>query len=250
MGCLCIKNKMKKYNLSIVIPAYNESLRINETLLDLNNYLNAQNYSWEIIVVSDGSTDNTNEIVENLKRKIKNLNLVSYARNKGKGFATKTGIKKAQGQWVLFMDADNSTNIREIKKFWKKTDKFGVLYGSRSLPDKETKRIQPIQRKIISRLSNWLIRKQLKINITDTQCGFKLFKNKQANKIFDKITIDRFGFDIEITAICMINNIKIGEIAVNWENSTGSKVRAIRDIKRSFLDLNIIKDNMKKGIYK
>lgn len=240
---------MNEVYLSIVIPAFNEEERIQATLEDIKEYLKTCSYNAEVIVVSDGSTDETADIVNNYIKHFPQLRLLSYPENKGKGFATKTGVKNAAGEWILFMDADNSTKIVEIERFWPETKKYNILFGSRTKKSESVTRVQPFKRKIISKFSNWLIRVELKTDLLDTQCGFKLFYKSTAKLIFDKLSIDRFGFDMEIVAIAQSQKIEIAEIAINWINSAGSKVRAIRDLRRSLIDLAVIKDNISKNVY-
>lgn len=236
-------------HLSVIIPAFNEEGRIAKTLTHALDYLARQQYQSEIIVVSDGSTDGTTDIVSKLQKENASLKLLDYATNMGKGYAVKQGVKLASGKWMLFMDADDSTTIEEIERLWPVSEREKIVFGAR-IDTAQTRVIQPLKRKIVSRLSNWLIRKALKTDIIDTQCGFKLFEMKIAKSIFDRLTIYRFGFDMEIVAIAKANKLNVAVVAVNWTNVVGSKVRALRDLKRSLVDLVVIKDNYQKGIYK
>jgi len=132
--------------------------------------------------------------------------------------------------------------------FWPKVEKYEIVFASRFKYDESVNRKQPFARTIISRLSNLLIRYELKTDLRDTQCGFKLFSANAIKKIFPEITIDRFGFDMEIVAIAKVKGLKIAETAVNWTNAPGSKVRAIRDLRRSLIDLAVIKDNVERSL--
>lgn len=240
---------MKNIYLSIIIPAFNEEERIARTLFGIKQYLEKQDYTAEVIVVSDGSTDKTVEIVKEIATSFPELKLIENNENHGKGYVTKDGIKAAQGKWILFMDADNSTDISQIKRFWPYIEKYEIIFASRVKYDKNVKVIQPFKRKIISKMSNWLIRRTIKTDLLDTQCGFKLFSKNAAKIIFPKLTIDRFGFDIEIVAIAKIHDLKIIEVPVNWINMAGSKVRPIKDLRQSLIDLSNIKANIGKKIY-
>lgn len=239
---------MKKIFLSIIIPAFNEQERIGDTLQAIIEYCQKQNYECEIIVVSDGSTDRTKDIVKQYQSVYSNLKIINNLKNRGKGFVVKQGMLQAHGEWCLFMDADNSTRIQEIERFWQFSKDYKILFGSRE-PNSKTTVIQPIKRKIVSKFSNFIIRYYLKTKIKDTQCGFKLFHHSVIDTVFEAITIERFGFDMEIVAIAQAQKIKIKTIPINWTNATGSKVRALLDLKRSLIDLLIIRDNLKKNIY-
>jgi len=237
-----------KKEISIIIPAYNEENRIKITLFSIEKYFHNKNF--EIIVINDGSSDNTLELLNTLKDKLPNLELITYKKNRGKGYAVKKGIENAQGQYILFLDADNSTPIEEFEKLMTEIKKgFDIAIGSRYLEDSDIKIKQSILRILIGRLGNLLIQSLLIKGIKDTQCGFKLFKNLVAKQIFAKQTIDGWGFDMEILAIAQILKYKIKEIPISWLNSTDSRVRPIRDAWRTLNELIKIKINIIKKKY-
>ncbi|MFN7170406.1 MAG: dolichyl-phosphate beta-glucosyltransferase [Candidatus Omnitrophota bacterium] len=237
-----------KYYLSIVIPAYNEENRLPNTLRKIKDYVERKNFRSEIIVVDDGSTDRTIEVIQKLD--IPNLKIVSNSTNQGKGAAVKRGVLAARGEYILFTDADNSTPIEELEKFLHRLGKDKILIGSRYLKGSKIMIKQPKFRIIIGRLGNYLIQKILPIGIKDTQCGFKLFPRMAAQEIFPRQRVKLFGFDFEILTIAKMLGYKIEEIPVIWINSPVSRIRPIRDAFRTFLDLIYVKINLLRGIYK
>lgn len=243
---------MEQPQISIIIPAYNEADRIKNTLLKVRDYIENRNLNAEIIVVNDGSTDLTAFIVESEKNKIKNLSLLNYEQNRGKGYAIRKGIEAARGQYILFTDADNSTPIEQLHNLLTalQSNKGDIAIGSRYLPNSSIKIKQPLYRILIGRLGNIVIRFLLIKGIYDTQCGFKLFKHAVAKKIFQKQKITRWGFDIEALTIAKMLNYKIIEIPVSWFNSNTSRLRPIRDSFRTLRELISIKFNLLRGKYR
>jgi glycosyltransferase involved in cell wall biosynthesis len=234
--------------LSVIVPAYNEEKRLPETLKKVREYLNKQKYTSEVIVVDDGSKDKTHDIAEDLVKDWEGFKVVSYTPNRGKGFAVKTGMLAARGQWRLLMDADNSTDISEIEKLLKYKEDFEVIIGSRYLNKDSIKIKQPLSRRIVSRLGNILVRLVLGIKSGDTQCGFKLFSATVADKIFPLQAIDRWGFDMEILTIAIRHGYKIKEVAVDWYDAEGSQVKKTTALK-TLKELFIIKWNVILGKY-
>ena len=245
--------------LSVVIPAYNEEKRLPETLKKVRAYLIKQDYEWEVLIVNDGSKDETASVVSNLIRAWSGFRLIDNKENQGKGGVVKQGMLEAKGEWRLFMDADNSTDISELPKLMQfanpkseirnpNEQKFETIIGSRYLNKDSIKVKQPFSRRIVSRMGNLLIRIMLGIKMADTQCGFKLFSAKAAEGIFPLQTILRWGFDMEILAIAIKKDYKIKEVAVDWYDAEGSQVKksaALKTIKELF----IIKWNLLKGKY-
>ena len=217
---------IKNIYLSVIIPAYNEEKRIGPTLESIDSYLKKQNYSYEIIVVANNCTDKTNDVVREYQKKIKNLKLIDIQNSYGgKGFAVKMGIEKAQGDYMLFMDADNSTRISELDKFWLYFKRsFSVVIGSRALRDSKIKIPQPWYREFLGRLANLLVRIIILPKIYDTQCGFKAFTKKAAKAIFSKQKIVGWGFDMEILVLALKFGFKIKEVPITWFNAPESKV--------------------------
>ena len=235
--------------LSIIIPARNEENRIGHTLSETSKYLTAQNYESEIIVVVDkGSTDKTAELVSDFVRRTKNARLIVEPTH-GKGGAVKIGVNHANGEYVMFMDADNATPISEIEKFWPHLPKFSVVIGSRYLPGSIVTHKQPLYRIILSRLSNILIQFVVAPGIKDTQLGFKAFTRDAALSIFRHITVLGWGFDMEVLTAARIQGYRIKEVPVLWREFGGSKVPLSAYIQ-SLKDLIKIKAKSLAGHYK
>lgn len=238
-------------DLSIIIPAYNEEDRIKNTLLAIHDYLHECKLHAEIIVVDDGSTDKTAEIVRAKQAKIKNIYLLQYKPNRGKGYAIRKGIEAARGEYILFTDADNSTPIEELGKLWNAMGKDAdIAIGSRYLRSHSVKIKQPWYRIFIGRLGNLVIRWFLVPGIRDTQCGFKLFTIRAAQEIFKRQKIHRWGFDMEALAVARNLGYKIVEIPVSWFNSSASRLRPILDSFRTLRELLEIRINLWRGRYR
>ena len=235
--------------ISVVIPAYNEEQRISETLTKLRKFLDEQSYAYEVLVINDGSTDTTNAIVDNTARVWPQLKLLSNSANRGKGAVVRQGILSAQGQYILFSDADNATPINQVDKLLQDIGKYPVVIGSRYCPGANIVVPQAWYRIWLSRLSNRLIRLILLPGIYDTQCGFKLFQNQPAKEIFSRVTINRFGFDFEALAIAHYLKYSFKEVGIDWSNDSASKVRAGRDAVRTLKDLFKVKRNLWRGVY-
>ncbi|HJN62210.1 MAG TPA: dolichyl-phosphate beta-glucosyltransferase [Candidatus Parcubacteria bacterium] len=237
--------------LSVVIPAYNEENRLPKTLEEIDKYLRKQSYTYEIIVISDGSKDRTADVVRGLMPKIQNLKLINNKDNHGKGYVVRQGLLEAKGKYRLFTDADNSTSVDQVEKMWPWLEKeFDIVIGSRDLPESVLAVSQPWLRKIILGGGFKLFRKFIigLWEISDTQCGFKCFTNKSAEYILPKCKIDRFAFDPEILVVGKLSGYKIKEIPVTWINDLESKVKFKSIIKMAF-DLIKIRLNLIKGIY-
>ena len=242
-----IKSEKKKYpyDLSIVIPAYNESNRIIDTILKITSYLKTIKLRTEIIIIDDGSSDGTYNDVQRIFRNRKNFKVIRNQINQGKGYSVRKGIFNSSGQYILFTDADNSTPIEELNKFIPYLDNNTILIGSRYKKSESTViKKQPVYRIILSRVGNYLIRLFLSLDIEDTQCGFKLFPHEIADYLFRLQTINRFGFDMEILSLAFLSEIKVKEISVNWFDSAFTRVRPIKDAFITFIELLRIKINI------
>lgn len=233
-----------KIHLSVIIPAYNEEKRISATLLDIDKYLSAQKYTYEIIVVSDGSKDNTADVVENLKKLVKNLRVINNKENHGKGYVVKQGMLGARGEYRLFTDADNSTTINHMDKFWPFfKEGFDVVIGSIEVEGAKIEENAAWYRRFLGKLSKYLIRIVAGIwEIHDSQRGFKCFSKTAAEKVFNKQMIMRFGFDIEVLVLAKRMGFRTKEVAVDWHNPGESKVTLGSYIK-TFIELINIKYN-------
>ena len=241
----------KKYDLSIVIPAFNEEKRISGTLEKIHGYIQKHHINAEIIVVNDGSSDKTGQVVKNIFKNIADSVFLDLKKNFGKGYAVKQGVLFAQGKTILFTDADNSTPIEELPKLIKKMHEgYDIVIGSRYLKNSNIQKKQSGFRIFVSRLGNFLINMLVVKKIKDTQCGFKLFNSKIVNKLFPLQKIQRFAFDIEILAIAQHFGFLIAEVPVTWNHTPGSKLRAVRDTLKTLSDLLFIKWHLIRGDYK
>lgn len=211
--------------LSVVIPAYNESKRIPLTLIDIDKHLSTAGYSYEIIVVNDGSTDDTAQVVERFVKMIPNLRLAGYDKNVGKGNAVRVGMLEAKGKYRLFMDADNSTSVDQFENMVKYFEEgYDVVICSRAHKESKLSPAQGIARKILGKGGNLIIQILVLPGIWDTQCGFKAFSEAAAEKVFKLQRISGWGFDVEILALAKRLGYKIKQIPVIWVNDIDSHV--------------------------
>jgi glycosyltransferase involved in cell wall biosynthesis len=235
--------------LSVILPAYDEEARIVPSLEKRHEYLEKQNYSYEVLVVNDGSTDKTKELVLNKIKDWPNFKLIDNKVNKGKGGVVKQGMLAANGQWRLFMDVDESVTINEIERFWPYIKYFEVIIGSRYTEGGKVTKKQPLIRRFISRGGNLLIQILVAWGIKDTQCGFKIFAEHAAKEIFPLQTMERWSFDIELVAIAKKHGYKIKEVPVVWQEQEGSRLRAVKASARALKDLFVIWWNKIMGKY-
>ena len=233
-----------KIHLSVVIPAYNEEKRISATLLDIDRYLSNQDYDYEIIVISDGSKDNTATVVENTKQLVKNLRLIDNKENHGKGYVVRQAMLEAKGDYRLFMDADNSTKIDHLDLFWSELKNNDIVIGSIEIKGAKIDEQSNWYRRWLGSLSKYIIRIVAGIwEIHDSQRGFKCFSALAAEKIFPKQTILGWGFDIEILVLAKRMRFKIKELPVDWHNPPETKV-TLKSYIRTFMELLKIKWNL------
>lgn len=231
--------------ISIVIPAYNEERRIKQTLQKILKFFKKKNIEFEIIVVSDGSADNTVKIVRSFKNKL--IRIIDYKRNYGKGYCVRKGMLEAKGDIILFSDADLSTPIKEIDKFITYFDQgYDVVIGSRVLKDSDIKIRQPFYREWLGRIFNFVVQMIAIKGIKDTQCGFKAFTHSAAKKIFNLQKLNGFSFDVEALYIGEKLGYRIKEVGVTWVNSDSSKVNPLKDSIKMFKDVIKIKKLHKK----
>lgn len=222
-------------HLSIIIPAYNEEMRLGKTLPGILAWLDQQPYTWEILVINDGSKDRTVDVVQKCCHN--RVRVLTNDPNRGKGYSIRRGMLEARGRWRLFTDADMSTPIEELAKFWPYTDEgFDVVIGSRGLPDSELAVRQPKSREFVGRVFNTIVQTFLVPGLSDTQCGFKLFSAAAAEAVFPRQTLHGFAFDVEVLMLAHRAGFKIKEAPVKWVNDPGSKVSTLNGMK-GFIDL-------------
>lgn len=222
-----IKEEISPIFLSVIVPAYNEERKILHTLISIDAYLANQPYNSEIVVISDGSRDETVSIVQGLRKLIPNLVLVANQENHGKGFVVRQGMLLAQGEFRLFMDADNSTSVDHVEKMWPFfREGYGVVIGSRDMKGAWRAVPQPKLKEWMGDLGNIFIQVVAGLwGLWDTQCGFKGYSRKAAEDIFSHAAIDRWGFDVEALVIARSFGYRIREIPVYWINDPHSRVK-------------------------
>lgn len=215
--------------LSIVIPAYNEENRISLNLYKIKKHLDFKKISYEIIVVVDGSPDNTTKVVRGLMNEIDNLRVIENIKNRGKGYVVRQGLLEANGKYRAFFDADGSTSIEHIdlalKKIIEQNNKYDLIVGSRDIEGANIVVKQPKYREAMGTIGNVLIRGVLGLwKYPDTQCGFKLMSEELVQNVVPKMRIDRFGFDFELIVLAKKSNYNITQIPVEWINKDGTTV--------------------------
>jgi len=239
-------------HLSIVIPAYNEENRIGRTLLGTFEYLDAQSYDSEVLVVNDGSSDRTAEKVREFAARTNvRLRLVENPGNRGKGYAVRNGMLQADGEIILFYDADLATPTTEIVKVIGpiEEDRYDIVFGSRALNYELIGVHQSFLRELRGRGGNLLLRMLLGLDFKDTQCGFKAFRRQAAHEIFAVQRIDGFGFDPEVLYIGQKQGWRLLETPVRWNHVEGSKVTLFATTVKVLLEVLTIRLNGLKGRY-
>jgi len=236
--------------LSVIIPAYNEEKRLPKTLEDIDKYLSKQKYDYEILVVNDGSKDETTKVARSLTPKIKNLKVTGYKKNQGKGYAVRFGMLEAVGEHRLFTDADNSTSINQVEKMWPEFKKgYDIVIGSRDIKGAVLDPPQPIVRRFTGETFGFLTNLIVGTwGIADTQCGFKGFTEKAAKDIFPRCKINRFAFDPEFLVIAKKLKYKIKEVPIFWKNDLRSSVK-FKSMVKMGVDLLKIRWNLITGRY-
>ena len=229
--------------ISIIIPCYNEAKVISQSLQEIKDFFNSKNWDYEVIVIDDGSTDNTVDLVKNFEVK-----LLINEKNRGKGYSIKKGVQNSSGDLILFMDADMSTPIAEFDKLEAYLSEYDIIIGSRSIFGAQVEKRQSWYKQLFGKLGNLLIRLFLGLNFHDTQCGFKLFK-KEVRNIFAAQTLERWGFDFELLFIAKKRGYKIKEVGVRWVNDEDSKVRR-SDYIKTFGEVVKVRLNSWRGKYK
>jgi glycosyltransferase involved in cell wall biosynthesis len=235
--------------VSIVVPAFNEARRIAASIRKIDGFARESTLPLELIVVDDGSVDETTEIVSGLG--IKGLCLMNNPENRGKGYTVRQGVLAACGVYVLFTDADLSAPIEELNALLDVAvrESADVVIGSRNVDRRYIEKHQSRFREVGGMFFNLMVRFFLGLRLRDTQCGFKLFHRERTRFAFEKQTISGFGFDPEVLFIAKRHGLKICETPVRWSHAEGSKVHFVRDGIRMFLDLVRIRRNAIAGRY-
>lgn len=236
-------------DLSIVIPAYNEELRLPATLESIAAFLPSLGMETEIIVVDDGSKDRTASVAESYRQKFASLRVVPNGVNRGKGYSVRHGMLEARGRNVLFTDADLSAPIEEAPKLLEALRTYDVAIGSRALDRKLITVHESLFREFAGIVFNVIVRVTLRLPFVDTQCGFKAFRRERCKILFDQQRIERFGFDPELLYLARHHGLKTVEIPVRWAHSPATKINMLRDSVQMFLDVFVIRWNALRGRY-
>ena len=234
--------------LSIVIPAYNEEKRLPDSLPKIINFVQQQDYETEVIVVDDGSTDRTADVVREFQKDAPFLSL-SQVEHGGKGHAVKAGMLQAKGEYLFLCDSDLSMPIEEVSKFLPPMlDTYDVAIASREI--KGARRYdEPSYRHLMGRVFNLIVSLLAVHGIQDTQAGFKCFGRKAAQQLFPLQTIKGWGFDVEILFIAQRKHLQIVEVPINWYYKNRSQVRPIQDTYNMLREVLKVRLNGWRGLY-
>ncbi len=240
--------------LTVVIPAFNEEQRIEATLKSAREWLAAQPWPSEIVVVDDGSTDRTREVVRSVAaapvESWTEIDLVESRPNRGKGHVVRVGMLAAHGDLRLFMDADHSTHVRELLRLLPHVRAGAdVVIGSRRAPGAVLGKRQPLVRRLWSRLANRVVQAGLLGGIHDTQCGFKLFTRSAAEQVFSNVRTSGWGFDLEALALARAMGLRIDEVPVEWSDDRRSRIRPLHDAWRITGEFLRIRRAFRRGDY-
>ena len=236
--------------LSVVIPAYNETARIGRTIPVLLTYLHGLDYAYELLIVDDGSSDGTGDMARQAVSGEPRARVLEEPRNRGKGHAVRVGMLAAEGQFVLFCDADLSTPPEELEKFWPWLDSgYEVVIGSRKMAGANISRRQPLWRESLGKGFTWLTNVIAAPGISDVTCGFKCFSREATQTLFSLSVIDDWSFDAEVLFIAQRLGYRTKEVPVSWHDEPGTKVRLWKDAIRSLLGLAKIRANFLRGCY-
>lgn len=242
------KSNESRPDLSIIIPAYNEAARLPTTLLLLVAYLEREHLSYEIIVVNDGSSDDTAELVNGFTKLKPEVRLINLPANQGKGAAVRTGVLRAGGERILFYDADGATPIGELPRLMNAMEMGAdVAIGSRALASADTKVKTYLYRMVMGRIFSAIVKILILPGIADTQCGFKMFSYPVARYLFSRQTANGWSFDVELLFLARRAGCRIAEIPVNWTNIPGSKVHLVKDSFKMLTDIIRFRINYLRG---
>ena len=223
-------------HLSVVIPAYNEEIRISRTIREVVSYLNEKDYRWEIVVADDGSSDATARLVDQAAEGDPRVRVLPL-EHKGKGWAVKNGMLAAHGEFRLLCDADLSVPIAQVERLLPPhSGGVDVAVGSREAPG-AARYGEPGRRHLMGRVFNAVVRHLASVGLADTQCGFKCFRAAAAERLFVNVTLDGFSYDVEVLHLARRSGMTLAEIGVDWHYREHSKVRPFRDALSMTMDL-------------
>ncbi len=241
---------MARTPLTIVIPAYNEERRLEQTLRSAIDYFRAADRAFGITVVDDGSRDGTSMLVKRLADELGSITLIRLPANRGKGYAVRTGMVNASTELVLFADADGATPWPEIERLDAAVSGGAdVAIGSRVVVGQGVKVEARPLRRFIGRSFHWLVSTLTVPGFQDTQCGFKLFRGAVAQDLFSRMRMNGFSFDVEVLLMAQRGTYRVDEVPVSWTHQAGSKVNLVTDSLRMLFDLFRIRSAALRGEY-
>jgi glycosyltransferase involved in cell wall biosynthesis len=238
------------FQLSIIVPSFNEEARLPASLYLIAAYVSSQNRSAEVLVVDDGSNDRTAEVAASFADRIPNLRVLTNGENRGKGYSVRHGMQEARGEYVLFTDADLSAPIEEADKLLSALRQYDIAIGSRALNRDLIDVHESLFREFAGIIFNRIVRIVLWLPFVDTQCGFKAFRREPCRIIFEQQRIERFGFDPELLYLARHHGLKATEIPVRWSHSPATKINMMRDSIQMFVDVFTIRWNSLLGRYR
>jgi len=238
------------FQLSIVVPSFNEELRLPTSLELIAAYIDSSRRSAEVLVVDDGSRDRTAEVAASFLERIPNLRILKNGENRGKGYSVRHGMLEAKGEHVLFTDADLSAPIEEADKLLAALEQYDVAIGSRALDRNLIEVHESPFREFAGIIFNRIVRIVLWLPFVDTQCGFKAFRRERCRVIFEQQRIERFGFDPELLYLARHHGLTSIEIPVRWSHSPATKINMLRDSVQMFVDVFTIRSNALLGRYR
>ncbi len=239
--------------ISIIVPAFDEAERLGDSVRQILSFIQNDNLAAELIIVDDGSCDNTAEIARKTCAEFPAIatSVIRYEQNKGKGYAVKIGLLEAKGEVALFSDADLSTPIEELYKLVEpiQNGEYDVTFGSRALDRSLIGTHQPWRREQGGKVFNFIVRTLTRLPFWDTQCGFKAFNMQKFRPLLKLMKIERFGFDVEFLYVANYKQLRLQEIPVRWDHCEGTKVSVFRDSYRMFNEVRLIRKNARNGVY-
>jgi glycosyltransferase involved in cell wall biosynthesis len=238
------------FQVSIIVPSFNEEARLPASLELIAAYVSSRNRSTEVLVVDDGSNDRTAEVAASFADRIPNLRVLRNGENRGKGYSVRHGMQEARGEYVLFTDADLSAPIEEADKLLSALRQYDIAIGSRALNRDLIDVHESLFREFAGIIFNRIVRIVLWLPFVDTQCGFKAFRREPCRIIFEQQRIERFGFDPELLYLARHHGLKATEIPVRWSHSPATKINMMRDSIQMFVDVFTIRWNSLLGRYR
>ncbi|MFQ6131911.1 MAG: dolichyl-phosphate beta-glucosyltransferase [Armatimonadota bacterium] len=242
---------VKLVDVSIIIPAYNEEARLGPTLEAVLSFLGSGGRSHEVVVVDDGSSDGTPDIARQWQQRSPKLRLLRNEQNRGKGYSVRRGVGESRGEVILFADADNSTPIEQADALLARLEEGAdVAIASRALPDSRLEVRQPLYRETMGKAFGALVRLITGLPFRDCQCGFKAFKREVAQRLFAKLSVERWAFDSELLYLAVKKyGYKVAEVPVRWINSPDTRVNALTDSWQMLRDLLRVRWRDLRGAY-